>query len=176
MDFFELTAKRRSCRKFSERQPDRATIEKIVEATLTAPSSKNTRSTRLLVVEQREVIERMASMRDYGSAFLSGAPTAIVVMGDKEVTDLWEVNCSISATFLQLAAEAAGLGSCWVHVDGRPRLREEPEGESAEEYLRSFLPIPESCGVLCVVALGYSGYSEERPRTVEKNEGAVTYL
>ncbi|MBR4064784.1 MAG: nitroreductase family protein [Tidjanibacter sp.] len=176
MDFFELVSKRRSCRKFAEQKPERALIEKIMEATLTAPSSKNTRSTRFMVIDNPQIISRMSEMRDYGSAFMVGAPVVVLVMGTKSLTDLWEINCAISATYLQLAAEAAGLGSCWVHVGGRPRLKDEPQGEQAEEYLRTFLPIPKECGVVCAVALGYSGYDGQRTKPIANNDGMVTYL
>ena len=67
-------------------------------------------------------------------------------------------NAAITATILQLACVDAGLASCWVHVDGRPRRREEPAGEQALDYLRTLLPLPEGCGVLCVVAAGYSDF------------------
>ena len=58
----------------------------------------------------------------------------------------------------KLAAVDEGLGSCWVHVCGRPRRKDDPEGEQAADYLRTFLPIPEGCEPLCVIALGYSDF------------------
>ena len=47
-------------------------------------------------------------------------------------------------------------------INGRPRSKEQPDGEQAVDYLRTFLPIPEGCGVLCVIALGYSDF-EPKP-------------
>lgn len=176
MDFFELVKKRRSLRKFSDRKVERHTVEKILEAALTAPSSRNSRSTRFLVVEDRDLIKHMSYMRDYGSAFMAEAPVAILVMGDKNATDLWLDNCAISATFLQLAAEAEGLGSCWVHVEGREHAKGRPEMGNAESYLRTFLPIPENCGVECVIAMGYSPYTEVKPRSVQDNSDKVVWL
>ena len=130
-------------------------VERLLRETLTAPSSRNSRSTRLLVVEDPATVARMAAMRDYGSGFLTGAPRAIVVLGDTAASDLWKVNAAISATVLQLACVDEGLASCWVHVEGRPRRKEEPDGEQAADYLRTFLPIPEGCEPLCVIAFGY---------------------
>ena len=176
MEFFELVKKRRSLRKFSDRNVERHTVEKILEAALTAPSSRNSRSTRFLVVEDRDLIKHMSYMRDYGSAFMAEAPVAILVMGDKNATDLWLDNCAISATFLQLAAEAEGLGSCWVHIEGREHAKGRPEMGNAESYLRTFLPIPENCGVECVIAMGYSPYTEVKPRPVQDNSDKVAWL
>lgn len=158
MEFNALLRRRRSIRKFDPRPVPAETVDRLVAATLTAPSSRNSRSTHLLIVDRPELIERMAAMRDYGSAFLKGAPLVLLVLGDTAATDLWEVNCSISATLLQLACVDEGLASCWVHVAGRPRLRTAPDGEQAADYLRSFLPIPAGCEPLCAVAIGYSDF------------------
>lgn len=159
MDFKELIARRRSVRKFTDRPVGREVLEQILDETLGAPSSRNTRSTHFLVVTDRDLIARMARMRDYGSAFLSGAPAAVVVMGDRRASDLWVENACLSALTLQLAAVDAGLASCWVHVQGRPRQKAVPDGEQAVDYLRGLLPIAREFGVLCVVALGYSDFT-----------------
>lgn len=156
MTLSEILFRRRSVRKFTDRKVDRQTIDKILEATLTAPSSKNTRSSRFMVVDDPTMLERISQMRDSGSAFVKNAPMAVIVLGDTALTDLWVDNCAISATILQLAAEEQGLGSCWVHVNGRPRRKDAPDMGTAAEYLRKLLPIPASWSPLCVVALGYA--------------------
>ena len=158
MEFKELIAKRRSVRKFTDREVPREVVDRILAEALSAPSARNTRTTRFLVVDDPALVARMAEMRDYGSAFLKGAPLAVLVLGDTSASDLWRENAAISATVLQLACVDEGLASCWVHVDGRPRRKDDPEGERAADYLRTFLPIPEGCEPLCAVALGYSDF------------------
>lgn len=158
MEFKELIAQRRSIRRFSDRPVPREVVDRLLAEALTAPSARNTRTTRFLVVDDPALVARMADMRDYGSAFLKGAPLAILVLGETSASDLWRENAAISATVLQLACVDEGLGSCWVHVHGRPRRKEAPEGEKAADYLRSFLPIPDSCEPLCAVAVGYSDF------------------
>ncbi len=158
MEFKEIIAARRSVRKFAPQPVARETVDRLLAAALTAPSSRNSRSTRFLVVDDPATVARMADMRDYGAAFMKGAPAAVVVLGDTAATDLWRENCAIAATILQLACVDEGLASCWVHIDGRPRLKEAPDGETAADYLRTFLPIPEGCEPLCVIALGYSDF------------------
>ena len=158
MDFKELIAQRRSIRRFSDRPVPREVVDRLLAEALTAPSARNTRTTRFLVVDDPALVARMADMRDYGSAFLKGAPLAILVLGETSESDLWRENAAISATVLQLACVDEGLGSCWVHIHGRPRRKEAPEGEKAADYLRSFLPIPDSCEPLCAVAVGYSDF------------------
>ena len=141
MEFKELMAARRSVRRFSDRAVPREVVDRILAEALTAPSSRNSRSTRFLVVDRHDLIARMAGMRDYGSAFMEGAPLAVVVLGDTAASDLWRVNAAISATVLQLACVDEGLASCWVHVNGRPRRKDAPDGERAADYLLSLIHI-----------------------------------
>ena len=119
MEFKSLIAQRRSIRKYSDRPVPRDVMDRMLAEALTAPSARNTRTTRFLVVDNPALVARMADMRDYGSAFLKGVPAAVVVLGDTTTSDLWRENAAISATVLQLAAVDEGLGSCWVHVCGR---------------------------------------------------------
>lgn len=156
MEFFEMVERRRSVRSFTDEPVGKEEVTAILKAALSAPSSKNTRSSSFMVVEEPGLIERIAGMRDYGSAFAAKAPLLILVLGDAERSDLWEVNAAISATYVQLAAEALGLSNCWVHVAGRPQRREEPEGPTAEEYLYGFLPVPAGRRILCAVAIGHA--------------------
>ncbi len=158
MEFKEIIRMRRSVRKFKAEPVPRAVVERLLAAALSAPSSRNTRSTRFLVVDDPAAVARMAGMRDYGAGFMKGAPLAVVVLGETAKTDLWRANCAIAATLLQLACVDEGLASCWVHVDGRPRLKDAPDGEMAADYLRSFLPVPDGCEPLCAIALGYSDF------------------
>ena len=175
MTLSEILFRRRRVRKFTDRKVDRQTIDKILEAALTAPSSKNTRSSRFMVVDDPTMLERISQMRDSGSAFVKNAPMAVIVLGDTALTDLWVDNCAISATILQLAAEEQGLGSCWVHVNGRPRKKDAPDMGTAAEYLRKLLPIPASWSPLCVVALGYAA-DYPAPHTAGDDSDKVLFL
>lgn len=155
---------RRSVRKFDGRPVPEDVVEKLLRATLTAPSSKNTRSTRLAVSSRAEHALAVSQMRSTGTSFVSAAPLLVFVMGEPAASDMWLINASISATVLQLAAAELGLGSCWVHVDGRPHNEADPEGMSALEWLRSQIPsLPPELPILCVVAVGYP-LEPARPR------------
>ncbi len=159
MEFQQIISKRRSIRKFSDRKVERELLTKMVEMAIAAPSSRNSHSTSFMVVTNSELLTKLSNMRDYGSAFLKGAPAAIVVMGDRTKTDLVQVNSSISATVLQMAAVELGLSSCWIHVEGRPQKMAEPTGAEAIELVRELLPIPAECDVLCMIAVGYSDFT-----------------
>ena len=155
MDFFEVIAGRHSVRKYSDRPVERELIDRIISSAETAPSSKNCRSSAFMCIDDRDTIQAISEMRDRGSAFVKDAPYVIVVLGDETKTDLWVDNCAISATFIQLSATALGLGSCWVHVNGRPRISSDPSAGNAEDYIRDLLGIREGMRVLCSVTVGY---------------------
>ena len=108
-----------------------------------------------MIVEDRDTLDALSQMRDYGSGLLTGAQAAIVVLGDESKTDLWVDNCAISATFVQLAVTAMDLVSCWVHVNGRPCLKDEPDGRKAGDYVTELLGIKDGLKPYCVVAIGY---------------------
>jgi len=171
MDYKDLIAARHSVRRFTDQEVPRELVDTIIEEAITAPSSKNSKSTEFMVVEDPDTILALSEMRESGSAFMKAAKAAIVVLGDTTKTDLWEVNCAISTTFLQLSAVEHGLGSCWVHVRGRVRSKYaddpdpavsagHPKG-TAEEYVKDLLGIRPEYNVLCVVALGYEAPKAE---------------
>ena len=155
MDFLEVIDKRHSVRKYSDKPVEREILDAIVRVAETAPSSRNSHSSAFMIVEDRDTLDALSQMRDYGSALLSGAQAAIVVLGDETKTDLWVDNCAISATFIQLAVTAMDLVSCWVHINGRPCVRLEPEGAKAEDYVRNLLGIKDGLKPYCVIAIGY---------------------
>ena len=155
MDFLEVIEKRHSVRKYSDKPVDKEILDTIVRVAQTAPSSRNSRSSAFMIIEDRDTLDALSQMRDYGSGLLSGAQAAIVVMGDETKTDLWVDHCAISATFIQLAVTAMDLASCWVHCNGRPRVKAEPEGAKAEDYVRELLGIKDGFRPYCVIAIGY---------------------
>ena len=155
MDFFEVVDKRHSVRKFSDRLVDRSLLDKIVEAASKAPSSRNSHSSAFMIIEDKDVLEAMSHMRDYGSSLLSGAAAAIVVLGDPSLTDLWVDNCAISATMAHLATTACGLASCWVHIKGRLVKKDDPSEGFSDDYIINLLGIKENLRPYCVIAIGY---------------------
>ena len=73
------------------------------------------------MVDRHDLIARMAGMRDYGSAFMEGAPLAVVVCADLTRNpgasgDWWVMDASAASENLLLAAHAVGLGAVWTGV------------------------------------------------------------
>ena len=174
MELKEVLKTRRSVRRFSPTEVSREVLLNIVNQALTAPSSRYMRTTRFILVDDKPTLEKLSKMRDFGSEFMKDATAAIIVAADTTKTDLWRENCAISATILQLAVVDAGLASCWVHIGGRPRLKDNPEGEQAEEYIRTFIDIPADWSLECAIALGYSDYTP-KPLPEHDDSGSIIW-
>ena len=155
MDFLQVIEKRRTHRIYSDKPVDREILDAIVSVAQTAPSSRNSKSTAFMIIEDRDTLDALSQMRDYGAAPLKVAQAGIVVLGDTTKTDLWVDNCAISATFIQLAVTAMDLVSCWIHVNGRLCLKDVPDGRTSDDYVRELLGIKEELHPYCVVAIGY---------------------
>lgn len=155
MQFPEVIEKRHSVRHFTDQKVDREVLDMIISMAQTAPSSKNCKSSAFMIIEDPATIEAISEMRTTGSAFMKGAPAVILVLGNEEISDMWVENSSISATFIQLAATALDLGSCWVQVRGRLRDRHDENSGLAEDYLRELLGVKAGMRILCAVAVGY---------------------
>ena len=155
MDFLEVIEKRRSVRKYADRPVEKELLDAIVKVAQTAPSSRNSKSSAFMIIEDRDTLDALSQMRDYGASPLKSAQAAILVMGDESKTDLWVDNCAISATFIQLAVTAMDLASCWIHINGRLCLKDEPDGRKSDDYVRELLGIREGLRPYCAVAIGY---------------------
>lgn len=148
--FSQLAQRRQSIRKYSGEEIDPDLLTDIVEAALTAPTSRNSQSVRLIVVDDQEMIEALSGIRKHGSSFVAGASVVIAVCSDTTLSRRPLADTAIAATFIQLAATSNGLGSCWCHVEDSAG----PEEENAQEAIHRLLELPEEYLCHCMIALG----------------------
>lgn len=157
-NFHNLLLNRRTIRKYTEQPVNPDDVKLIIEAALTSPSSKSVRPWQFVVVEDKDMLAHLGKCKPNYATSIANAPLAVVVTADMTKSDAWIEDASIAAVFMQLQAQALGLGSCWVEV----RDRYDEAGEPAEDYVRQALGIPEEFGVLCIVSIGYKN-EERRP-------------
>lgn len=156
--FHDLFFQRRSIRKYTSEPVDANDARLILEAALTAPTSKSGRSWQFVVVEDKEMLARLSECKPNYATSIKDCPLAVVVVADMTKSEAWIEDASVAAAFMTMQAQALGLSSCWVEV--RDRFRE--DGQPAEEYVRELLGIPEQFGVLCVLTIGHKN-EERRP-------------
>ena len=76
--------KRISCRAFTNQPIEQEKLDLILKAALMAPSSKRCTPWHFVVVEDANDLQTISESRQMGSAFVSGAKMAIVVLAEEE--------------------------------------------------------------------------------------------
>jgi nitroreductase len=134
MDIQQAIHSRRSVRGFTAQPVDRATIVRVIDAAVQAPSAVNEQPWFFVVVEDPELLSRVSReakshllrasppglaphlrdrLADPDFDIFYGAPALIVIASVAQGT--WAVeNCALAAQNLMLAACAEGLGTCWI--------------------------------------------------------------
>jgi len=153
----DLIYNRRSTRKFLDKKVEDDKIVKLLTSALLAPSSKGSRPWEFIIVDDPALLAILASSKPHGALLLKHAPLAIIIAGDKSKSDVWIEDCSIATVFIQLEAEALGLGSCWVQI----HRRYYNDDVTSNEYIHQHFNIPIHLEVLSVVGIGYKAV--ERP-------------
>ena len=156
--FATLIQNRRSTRKFTEQLLSPEQVELILKAALMAPASKRSNPWQFVVVEDKEMLKKLAGCKKNGSTFLEGCALAVVVLANVMESDVWIEDASVASIYMQLQAEDLGLGSCWVQV----RERYAADGTSANEIVHEILDIPLQLQVLSIIAVGHKGM-ERKP-------------
>ncbi len=150
VDVFSCMADRRSVRQYSGEEIPENLLSRIVCAGLVSASGRGRRPWELIVVCEREALDKLSECRDSGSAMLAGADTAIVVVGNPDVADTWIEDCSIVMANMHLEASASGVGSCWI----QGRMRKAADGRSTQDFVADLLGIPEPFQLEAILSLG----------------------
>lgn len=156
--FATLIKNRRSTRKFTDQLLSPEQVEMILKAALMAPASKRKNPWQFVVVEDQEMLKKLAGCKPAGSSFLEGCALAVVVMANVMESDVWVEDASIASIYMQLQAEDLGLGSCWCQI----RNRQTEDDTDANVYVRNLLNIPYQLEVLSIIGFGYKD-QERKP-------------
>ncbi len=150
---------RRSIRVYSPGEVRQAAVTKLLEAAMAAPSAMTKDPWRFVVVRDREMLAKLATLHP-GAAMLSAAAMAVVACGDLDAAFERQISyllqdCSAAIENLLLAAHAQGLGACWVGIHpGKPLIKQ----------VRELLSLPGSVVPVAAVSLGQPG-EQQPPRT-----------
>ena len=168
MNALEQILHRRSIRRFKAELPTREEIEKITEAGTYAPSGRGQQSGLILAITNKELRDRISAMNNVvwggeeGFDPFYGAPAILVVLGKKDSAHK-VYDGSLIMGNMMLAADALGLGTCWIH-----RAKEVFETEEGKQILRD-LGITEEYEGIGNLALGYPVGDHPTPRPRKEN-------
>ena len=144
MEFEKIIEERQSTRKFGDTKPEDRIIEKILEAGRLAPTAKNVQPVKVFVAKSKKAIEAV----DISSPCRYGAPVVLIVGVDTDEACMLdghstaEIDGSIVATHLMLAATNYGVDSIWIERFDR-------------KILKAQLDIPKSIFPVCLIPIGF---------------------
>ncbi len=150
---------RRSIRKFTQREIPEIMLFDLLEAAMAAPSAVAKDPWHFIVLHSRATIDQLATVLPNGQ-MLKEATAALVVCGDllqahdQQLSFLLQ-DLSAAIENILLAANALGLGACWLGI----HPREERIAAVSEQFALSAQVIP-----VAVIALGWPA-QEQAPRT-----------
>lgn len=147
----ECIMTRSSVRAYTDQPVDSADVEKMLRAAMAAPSAMNKQPWRFVVINDRGVLDTIAS-KLHNAGMAAHAPLAILVCGDMADTiegegrDYWIEDTSASSENLLLAAHALGLGGVWCGIY--------PLSERVAD-VRAICSLPESVVPMGLMVIGH---------------------
>ena len=149
LDIYEAIRNRVSTRAYLPDTVEAEKLERILEAARLAPSGKNGQPWTFIVITDAGTRERLVPACK-NQKFVGEAPVVVAVCGREELAyqkmgGYWNslpVDIGIAIEHLMLAAQAEGLGTCWI-------------GAFFEEEVREILEVPADVKILALTPLGY---------------------
>lgn len=139
----ETLIKRRSIRKFQDKQVEQEILDNIFELCRYSPTSRNSQSYYYLVITDKKDLEWLGESRGRAGSPIINAPMAVLVISDHLKTNRLEQDANIAATYYILAAYAYNVSTCWVT-------------DMNKEALKERFNIPHGHNVTCALATGYA--------------------
>jgi nitroreductase len=157
MALLDLIKQRKSVRDFLDKPVEREKIMMCLEAARLAPSESNSQPWRFIVVDDKELKDRLCDAAFGGlyfiNTFCKTAPVIVAVISEKSKfvariggmfrgTKYYLIDIGITCEHFVLEAEELGLGTCWI-------------GWFNERAVKSVLKVPQNKKIDILIALGY---------------------
>jgi len=164
MDVKEAIEKRKSIRKFKNKEIPDSIIKEVIDAARRAPSGHNLQPWHFVIVKGKENLLKFREQKVFVRDWVYEAPVVIVCCSEKEVYsphsikehegEMTIINLSLASAFLALRATELGLGTCFV-------------AWCDKEKIKNILNIPENIMIPYVIVMGYP---DEEPEPRERKE------
>jgi nitroreductase len=133
-------------------------LNNILEAGRRAPSAMNAQPWHFIVVTRQKLKDKLSTRRWTG--FVKYASLVIIGCGEKK--SRWStIDVTIALQNMVLAAEAQGLGSCWI-------------GDFDQNELKKMFKIPDNLKAVAMIAFGRPA-EKPTPRNKKSLEEIVHY-
>lgn len=149
---YDTILKRRSIRRFQQKEIPFPILEKLINAARVAPSAANLQPCEYIVVTEKKLVDEVFSTLKWAGYIAPAGdpppnerPTAYIVVlinTNKAKWNTADLDAGAAIENILLTAQEEGLGSCWLGSIDRDRLKQ-------------ILNIPDHCKINSVIALGY---------------------
>jgi nitroreductase len=150
MDALLALKSRRSVRSYKPNPVERKIVEDIVDCGRLAATAINIQPWEFVAVTDARTRKQLAKTVDYGK-YIADAPVCIVVFC-KDTKYYLEDGCAAVENML-VAAQAYGLGSCWVAGDKKAYAAK----------VGTLLGVPADHKLIALVAVGYAAEQPQMP-------------
>ena len=163
MEVKDALLKRRSIRKYLDKEVSDEIIEELLHAAMSGPSACNRRPWIFYVIKDQDKLNEVRKASRFSNM---NAPLAIVVVGDLsrslplQLKDFWIQDCSAATENILLRATDLGLGSLWCGIYPQKR---------PVERVKEILGITNSDIPLNIIYIGYGDEEKESRDQYEKN-------
>jgi len=144
----DVINRRRSVREFNDLPVASESIQELLKAAMQAPSGGNQQPWEFIVVEDEEVLKKMAENSPYASC-VAKAPVAIVFVANNDrmqIPDDMQQDLSAACENLLLEAVNQDLGAAWISVY---------PFEERYRHLQKVLDCPRNIIPFNIVAVGH---------------------
>jgi len=148
MEIQKALLNRRSIRKYKDQKISKAEMDKILKASMYAPSAMNLQAWQFILIEDKDVLIETIKSIPYAE-MLKQSAAAILVCGDSliEKNESWLLqNCSASIQNILLSAHGLGIGSCWIAIHGM---------DDVYKNVKAQFKLPENIIPVSLISLGY---------------------
>lgn len=145
----EIFLKRRSIRKYADREVPEESVTTLLKAGMAAPSAGNEQPWEFMVIRKRETLDKLMEIHPH-AGMLRQAGTAILVCANLsrvKYSGFWIQDCSAATENILLSAVSVGLGSVWLGVY--------PETDRVRGFQKLF-SLPEQVIPFSLVPLGFA--------------------
>jgi len=151
MDVIEAIRKRRSIRKYKDKEIEEEKLNLLLEAARLAPSAKNRQNWIFVVVKDKAVKKQLVPACK-NQEFVGEASVVVAGIADPSISRWYKIDMGIVFEHIALEAVELGLGSCWI-------------GAFYEDQVKKVLNVPDNLEVVVLMTIGYPAEEpEERPR------------
>jgi nitroreductase len=145
----DLLLTRRSVRRFKPDEVPPDVLKPVFEICRFAPTSRNSQSYYFRLIRDKSMLVWLADTRGRSSAPIGGAPLAVAICSDPDISKRHIQDACIAAYHFMLTAWFHGLGTCWIAAMDRDEIKEKL-GIPRKDYIATITPVgwPEKVSIL----------------------------